>query len=321
MLLLFATLVAADASLVAPLSPSDASLLRWIKQHGGGAAVRPAVHDGIRGLVTERACEAGDVLLEVPLSLVLTDGAGFYSLCQPRSSPPEWAWKLPWNVQLALAVLEQQAGSGEPDPFMESWPSDAGPALSAAGADELNLASDRSLGPLADEAYIWVGEQYLIAKEAAEEASPAAAFPSDVAFRGAMELVWSRCLRLTIGQHGMRHCLVPLLDLANHEAVPSALYAPCTYSTVPTIRLHAARALKEGDPVTISYGEHSSTHFALYYGFVPRPNPYDSLQVRARSREATCAHRRRTRAALACSGACFRASVLTRSLSRVSACR
>ena len=213
-------------------------------------------------------------------ALVLTDGAGFYSLCQPRSSPPEWAWKLPWNVQLALAVLEQQAGSGEPDPFMESWPSDAGPALSAAGADELNLASDRSLGPLADEAYIWVGEQYLIANEAAEEASPAAAFPSDEAFRGAMELVWSRCLRLSAGAHGVRRLLVPLLDLANHDAFPSAMYAYANSTTCgPAIRLHAARAMRPGDEVTITYGEHSATHFALYYGFVPEPNPTDALQL------------------------------------------
>ena len=42
---------------------------------------------------------------------------------------------------------------------------------------------------------------------------------------------------------------------------------------------HAARALNVGDAVTITYGEHESTHFALYYGFVPEPNPHDALQV------------------------------------------
>jgi hypothetical protein len=47
----------------------------------------------------------------------------------------------------------------------------------------------------------------------------------------------------------------------------------------PAIRLHAAKPLRPGDAVTITYGEHSSTHFALYYGFVPHLNPYDSLGV------------------------------------------
>ena len=47
----------------------------------------------------------------------------------------------------------------------------------------------------------------------------------------------------------------------------------------PAIRLHAARALEPGDAVTIPYGSHSSTHFARYYGFVPRPNPCDAMQV------------------------------------------
>ena len=48
-----------------------------------------------------------------------------------------------------------------------------------------------------------------------------------------------------------------MLDLANHEAQPSALF---TYSAVGggSIRLHATRPLLEGDAVTITYGEHSA---------------------------------------------------------------
>ena len=30
--------------------------------------------------------------------------------------------------------------------------------------------------------------------------------------------------------------------------------------------------------VTITYGKHTSAHFALYYGFVPRHNPLDELE-------------------------------------------
>ena len=31
--------------------------------------------------------------------------------------------------------------------------------------------------------------------------------------------------------------------------------------------------------MTITYGEHTSAHFALYYGFVPVPNPFDAIPV------------------------------------------
>ena len=47
----------------------------------------------------------------------------------------------------------------------------------------------------------------------------------------------------------------------------------------PAIRLHAARPLRAGEPVSITYGEHTNAHFALYYGFVPQPSPFDEIEV------------------------------------------
>ena len=41
----------------------------------------------------------------------------------------------------------------------------------------------------------------------------------------------------------------------------------------------AARPLKRGEPVTISYGEHDSAQFAGIYGFVPRANPHDCIRL------------------------------------------
>jgi len=73
---------------------------------------------------------------------------------------------------------------------------------------------------------------------------------------------------------------VPLLDMANHDATPTALYAYAPGAACgPAIRLHAARALAPGDPVSITYGAHTSAHFALYYGFVPRVNPFDRVDI------------------------------------------
>ena len=316
-------------------SPGTSPLLRLIKEHGGGAAVAVGVSEsGLRGLVTQRACAPGDVLLEVPLSLCIADGAedGGAPL---RRAAPRWSWNLPWNVQLALSVLEQRQQSrtegGSADPFLDSWPAEPPPLPTACGPEELSLSSDPSLSTKADEAFFWIDEQYWIAKERAEAASTVAQGATDAggetdagwaissatssddtdaadssegseeedakgswtapvvsgedfvsarAFRQAMELVWSRCLRLSAGAHGVRRLLVPLLDLANHDAFPSAMYAYANSTTCgPAIRLHAARAMRPGDEVTITYGEHSATHFALYYGFVPEPNPTDALQL------------------------------------------
>jgi hypothetical protein len=279
-------LVLHGATIVASACDKSFSRLQsWVTANGGGSMVQlgfsPA---GVRGLVVERACAVGDVLLEVPLSLVISDG-GEDGGVPLAGAAPAWTWELPWNIQLAVSVLERQATRGaSADPFLDSWPATPPPLPTACDAAELALASDPSLATKADEAFFWLSEQYCLAREAAAAergVEPAEVnFATPLEFRGAMEMVWSRCLRVSTAEHGVRRVLVPLLDFANHDATPSAMYAFASDATCgPAIRLHAVRPMESGDEVTITYGEHSSTHFALYYGFVPCPNPLDSITV------------------------------------------
>ena len=270
------------------IATSDATtprLISWILQNNGGMNAKAGVSaDGLRGLVVERAANVGDVLLEVPLSLCISDGDA--ELTPLPEAAPSWAWELPWNVQLAVAVLERRSKHPKPDPFLDSWPDLPPPLPTTSDATELALASDPSLAQKADEAFFWLDEQYWKAREAAAahrnlDPADAACFVTEGAFRDAMELVWSRCLRITAdAEHGVRRVLVPLLDLANHEACPSAMYAYSNGATCgPAIRLHAAKPLEPGDAITITYGEHTSMHFALYYGFVPSTNPSDCITM------------------------------------------
>ena len=210
----------------------NTALVTWVCNHGGGSFVRAVDDHGLRGLVANVDARVGDVLLEVPLALTISDVDGSDETT-PRlpGAAPRWTFQLPWNVQLALAVLERRRVNPE-DPFIASWPVTP-PALPIrCDAEELALASDPSVAQKAGEAFFWLDEQYWLAREAAEAAEAAdeddklmATFPSANEFRDALELVWSRCLRLTTREHGVRRLLVPLLDIANHESVPSAMYA------------------------------------------------------------------------------------------------
>lgn len=288
---MFWSLLASVAALnVACASSSDASFTRlhsWVLSQGGGANVRMGFSsEGLRGLVADRACAVGDVLLEVPLSLCISDGSDDDGSAPLAGAAPRWTWTLPWNVQLAMGILHRQRAGADLDPFLESWPATPPPLPTTCEAAELALASDPSLADKADEAFFWLDQQYWRAREAAAQHRGADAadaddnFPTPSRFRSAMELVWSRCLRASTAEHGVRRVLVPLLDLANHEACPTAMYAFASGASCgPAIRLHAVRALDAGEAVTITYGEHSSTHFALYYGFVPDANPADSITV------------------------------------------
>lgn len=202
----------------------NTALVTWVCNHGGGSLVR-AVDD--HGLVANVDARVGDVLLEVPLALTISDVDGSDETT-PRlpGGAPRWTSQLPWSVQLERRRVNPE------DPFIASWPVTP-PALPIrCDAEELALASDPSVAQKAGEAFFWLDEQYWLAREAAEAAEAAdvddklmATFPSANEFRDALELVWSRCLRLTTREHGVRRLLVPLLDIANHESLPSAMYA------------------------------------------------------------------------------------------------
>ena len=217
----------------------------------------------------------GDVLLEVPLECVLStagDGAPL------PAEPPPWTASLPWNVQLALSALERERDEHW-RPFLQSWPAES-PALPLLLEPEaLSAAQDDAFEADADAACFWLHEQYLEACDAAEAAGLDA--PAEPAFRRALQLVWSRCLRLRAGPHGTRRLLVPMVDLANHDGLaPAALFAfSAAGRRGACVRLYAARPLEKGDEVTITYGDHPNAHFAQYYGFVPRHNPHDTVSV------------------------------------------
>lgn len=252
------------------LAEGHRSRLEWMKMafavllHYGlltsGELLRQTYHlehvlgSALLGITTLTGCNfaCSDVLLEVPLSLCLTD---YYESGNEERRldgvAPTWTSTLPWNVQLAANILSRR-GDPKWDPFFSSWPS--APVLPYdCEPDELLIAGDRVVEQEADEACFWLHEQYWALRSAAEEHGvdvDAALRISPDAFKQTMALVWSRCLRLSAGEYGVRRLLVPMLDLANHEPIPSAVFAFASGASCgPSIRLHAARAIMPGDAV------------------------------------------------------------------------
>lgn len=214
--------------------------------------MRCAVAGGLRGLVASRDARVGDVLLEVPLTAALADGAGPEPGLEPAG--PSWSTGLLWNVQLALGLLSRR---DDPrwSPFLSSWPEDAPLLPKDMDSEELEAAEDEDFEVRAEQTYFWLEEQYEVAREAHEAANAADAFPSEEEFRWAMAHVWSRCIRLELGeQQAARRFLVPVMDLANHEPFPYKGGGAC----------------------------HSDVRRALQFAFCP------VLRLRARSQSPRC---------------------------------
>ena len=243
-----------------------ADVIAYIVRNGGGSIVDMKTHDGVRGLVTTGAADTGSVLLEVPLACCLSDFGGEDT---ETVKPPDYARDQPWDVQLSCSVLA--AHHAHELALVSSWPK--APVLAMSGSEEeWALACDIELESDLRESRNRCNTAFVQLQDATTEFSASAD-----EFRDAMALVWSRALRIRAPRPvGTRRLLVPGLDLANHAEAPSAFYS---YS--PTrggmLRLHAARRLNAGDPVTIKYADAGSEHFAALYGFVPAHNRQNAV--------------------------------------------
>ena len=245
--------------------------------------VEVTISKGLRGLVASRDVKVGDVLLEVPFRACLGDVVEAEINTEPPfTESPRWAEALPWNVRLATLALKERERQSS---FLGSWPESPVELCMCASTDSLTeYAQDESVASEAVFVSMWVQEQYVQAKAAASGAGEP--FPwSEEDWLWALTHVGSRVLNVESGASRFGECrlLVPCLDLANHEAVPSALYAFSAASSCgPAVRLIAARDLRAGEPVTLTYGQRTNDHMAQYYGFVPSANPNDVVLVSLR---------------------------------------
>lgn len=106
-------------------------------------------------------------------------------------------------------------------------------------------------------------------------------------WRWAISLVHSRTFRIEdeSGRRATRRALVPGADLLNHssasEGVNCDWKANDEYFVIQT-----TRDVREGEELLLSYGEQCDRHFALFYGFLPAPNPHNRVKLFMNGREA-----------------------------------
>lgn len=271
----------------------DAVLMKWLTNKFPRAVVNGIGvgndRNGLRGLVVTRQAEKGDILLSIPLEACwITAGS---ELNNAGKEAVEWTATLPKKVQLALLVLEGWRQQQHPSedyywkPFLDSWP-DAVPGLPEhLSLEELEReAQCQQLVEATKKHMSWVLSNYAAVQKLAPPTgnNNPLGMADDVdlpTFRKALQLVASRSIRVSAGSS----ILVPLLDLANHDADPSATYNLCSSKhhlnnddgKHSSIQLVAERPLAAGDGVTIFYGDHANQLMAGCYGFIPQPNPYN----------------------------------------------
>ncbi|KAG2440536.1 hypothetical protein HYH02_010414 [Chlamydomonas schloesseri] len=260
---------------------------------------------GERGLVCEEPIAAGEVVLEVPLRLALTDHPG------DEESNALLYEGAPWSVRLACKLLRHKAaGAASPwSAYVKVLPAQVPAPLETFGWEDIQGLRY----PAAEEALHAADWLRADAAEAAGEQATGGLGVED--FNWALSVVHSRTFANAApgGGVGVR-MLVPLIDMMNHAGDEAELLSPSAvaggggggaeggdleglglggpvvardnvrWDLLPPGRsgsggwamaVSATRPLAPGQELMLSYGERSNDDFFLHYGFVPRANPHD----------------------------------------------
>ncbi|KAL4451460.1 hypothetical protein ABPG75_007122 [Micractinium tetrahymenae] len=245
------------------------------------------------GLILIEAVPAGGVVLRVPLEACLAVNYAEGLVVPPGQWPRLRKGvakddSLPWDVLLALALLDGLAGGG--DAFWETY---ANAVLPAPLELTLPLCFPPALLCELQHGAIEAGARAQQERLAGLFPGLAAPMAESAAGPGPSWLQWGfACVRSRAFQLGDQFfAFAPFLDVANHEAEPTCDFR--LSADGKAVELVAVKDLAVGQEATISYtGPQGMTNQRLMaqYGFVPRAgNPGDRLQFAALDAAAAAA--------------------------------
>lgn len=269
--------------------------------------VRGWFHVAGRGLVLTEDVKPGDVLLEVPNTILLHPGA--LAKRGPLPCAPRKAYEtgkrpraLLSSHQIIACSLAQWRAAGRPacpmSPFLDSLPKDFPTApltwLMEGGTDQKQLLNSLSLTARARADKVraqferdWnrLMDAQKTTPDTLQNIWACIASQTPLARISRSDFLWgwlctnSRCVYMDLkySNHEDNFTLAPLLDMANHTAVPW-LECKVRYDPRGGLELLAPSQPRpsdagrtgwcKGDEVCITYGAHANTTLLAEYGFV-----------------------------------------------------
>ncbi|CAG9466094.1 unnamed protein product [Pedinophyceae sp. YPF-701] len=260
-------------------------LLLWARANGvkgvGGAGDKLALFetdDGDRGLVATEDISYGEVVLQVPLRIAITD--------HDAPEPYEGA---PWSVRLACRILRERGDPSSPfKPYIDSLPSVVpGPVTTWSWDDVQSI----QYPPVLNEIY---ETNFLIMdafRNVGSSPDPVLSSIEFDDFMWAMSCVHSRTFGLpakTGPGIGVR-VMVPVVDMLNHAAAELDVMPSANWRAKDNLRwevrspersdsdewmfvVECIRPCAAQEEIFLSYGQRASDDFLVHYGFFPDSN-------------------------------------------------
>lgn len=251
-----------------------------LEQAGGGVPLRLSSSKIGRGIYTDVEIKKGEVLVEIPLGMCMSLDYGGGGLSLPGGDWPrvrkalEKDDALPWDVLLALGVLDSMSG---------------------VGSEGLQMYTNYVLPPpksmslpccLPEHMLVELQDGDMMEKAMEQKQRLKSLFPGlgvemeedgPTWMEYAFGCVRSRAFKLGDDAYGF----VPILDAANHAMEPNADFSFNPSNN--TVAVFAIDDVRQGEEVTMSYtGKvgYTNSRMMAQYGFVfQNGNPFDRYSV------------------------------------------
>lgn len=272
-----------DAWMVVQTQNHDAedSLLKWGEHLGIKSRLQIAYFQGAgRGMIASESIGVGDIALEIPESLIISDEL----LCQ---SEVFLALKdfnnITSETMLLLWSMRERYNLGSKfKPYFDTLPANFNTGLSF-GIDALAALEGTLLFDEIIQARQHLRQQY-------DELFPLLCtnfpemFRKDVCtwddFLWACELWYSNSMMIVLSSGKLSTCLVPVAGLLNHSVSPHILNYGRVDEATKSLKFPLSRPCDAGEQCFLSYGKHPGSHLVTFYGFLPRgDNPYDVIPL------------------------------------------
>ncbi|KAK9831771.1 hypothetical protein WJX74_008834 [Apatococcus lobatus] len=257
-------------------------LVRWAEEQGCLVKGHTAAHsNGLRGFAANANMKAGDVLLSVPESLLISQETALSSdlggaLRQLPGLDAD-------NILLIWTMVERHEADSTWAPFWKHLPDQFGTALGVSEED-IELLRDTPHWEAFSNAHQHVRQAYAALKPTLDMLTTA--YPEQLsidlftwpAYLWAIELWYAYAIEVKGLNETISPCLVPVATLLNHALWPHIVHFSHLDDQDDCLKLRLFREVLKGQECCLSYGPLPNHKLLLFYGFTIADNPYDTIE-------------------------------------------
>ncbi|XP_059636273.1 uncharacterized protein LOC132278496 [Cornus florida] len=267
-------------------------LLQWGENNGVRTKLEITYVEGAgRGAIAMEDLEVGDIALEIPVSIIITEElvheSDMFPVLKKIDGISSETMLLLWSMK------EKHNRNSKFKIYFDTLPEVFNTGLSF-GVDAIMDLDGTLLLEEIVQAKEHLRTQY-------DELFPALCsdypdiFPPELytweQFLWACELWYSNSMKVMYNDGKLQTCLIPIAGFLNHSICPHIVHYGKVDSAANSLKFPLSRPCYAGEQCYLSYGNFSSSHLVTFYGFLPQgdnPNDVIPLDIDADCAEDVC---------------------------------